>query len=448
MAENWPLIASLVGGTSAMRKNLALMPKWPKEDKESYEARVKVATLFPAFQRTIEVFTGKPFSKPITIGEDTPERIRSWTENIDLQGRNLHAFAAALCEQALSYGFAGILVDYPPTTDQDGKQLYPTQAAEAAAGVRPYFVHIHPQNILGWRSRQIQGAEVLTQLRLLECVTEDDGEFGDKKIEQVRVLSPGAWQVWRKSDAPTAEKEWVMYQEGTTTLKQIPFVPIYGKRQGFMQALPPLMEMAHMNIKHWQSQSDQDTILHVARVPIMSVTGIEDEKWTLTVGSSTAVKLPIGSEMKFVEHTGAAIEAGRKSLLDLEDQMRQAGAELLVIKPGNVTEVQSMADNEQGSCTLQRIVGDLEDSIDQALQFMADWVGEPQGGHVEIYDDFGAATLAEASAELLLKMKQSGDLSRPTLHAEYKRRGILAPEFDSATEESLIDAQAPALGAE
>lgn len=446
MAENWPLIAALIGGTTAMRKKKDLMPRWPSEQEKSYEARLSVATLFPAFQRTIEVLASKPFSKPITIGDDVPTRLKQWTENIDLQGRNLHTFAAAVGEEALAYGFSGILVDHPPTKDKEGKLLYPTQADEATAGVRPYFVHIHPQQLVGWRSRQVNGAEVLTQLRILECIVEDDGEFGEKEIEQVRVLLPGAWQTWRKSTAPTAKDEWTLFEEGTTSLTNIPFVAVYGKRKGFMRAVPPLLEMAHMNVKHWQSQSDQDTILHVARVPILSVTGIEDDKWTLTVGAAAAVKLPLNSELKFVEHTGAAIEAGRKSLLDLEDQMRQAGAELLVIKPGNITESQTLADNEQGACALQRIVGDLEDGIDQALQFMAMWVGEQQGGHVDIYKDFGAATLAEASAELLLKLKQAGDLSRQTLHGEYKRRGILAPEFDSAKEEDLINAQGPDLG--
>ncbi len=446
MAENWPIIAALLGGTSAMRKNSSLLPKWPNEEQKSYDARLAVATLFPAFQRTIEVLTGKPFSKPVTIGEDVPARIKAWTENIDLQGRNLHAFAASLCEEALGYGLSGILVDYPPTKDKNGNLLYPTQAAEVSAGVRPYFVHIRPGQILGWRSTRVNGAEVLTQLRLLECVVEEDGEFDEKEVEQVRVLAPGTWQIWRKSKTSTTKEEWLLHDQGATSLPVIPFVPVYGKRTGFMRAVPPLLEMAHMNVKHWQSQSDQDTILHVARVPILAVIGVDDDNWSLTVGASSAVKIPLNGDIKFVEHNGNSIEAGRKSLLDLEDQMRQAGAELLVIKPGNITESQTLADNEQGACALQRIVSDLEDGIDQALQFMAMWVGEAQGGHIEIYDDFGAATLAEASAELLLKMKQSGDLSRQTLQSELKRRGILSPEFDSQDEEDLIAGQSPALG--
>src|SRR6185312_14245553 len=114
------------------------------------------------------------------------------------------------------------------------------------------------------------------------------------------------------------------------------------------------------------------------------------------------------ADLKYVEHSGSSIEAGRQSLLDLEDQMRQIGAELLVIKPGNTTEVQTRQDNEPAMCDLQRITLALEDALDLALHYMALFAGEAQGGNVSIYSDFGVATLAEASAQLLASMQADG----------------------------------------
>ena len=102
--------------------------------------------------------------------------------------------------------------------------------------------------------------------------------------------------------------------------------------------------------------------------------------------------------------------------------MRQTGAELLVLKPGDVTATQVQSENEANRCALQRIVEDFEDSLDQCLQFMAMWVNEPEGGHVTLFKDFGAANLAEASAELLLKSNQAGKLSDETYFGELKRR--------------------------
>ncbi|WP_353192119.1 DUF4055 domain-containing protein [Pandoraea pnomenusa] len=434
-AEDLALIAALMGGTRAMRAaEKAYLPQWPNEADDAYKARVKTATLFPAFARTVEVLAAKPFSRPITLGDDIPPRLREWTEDIDLQGRSLHSYAASLADAVLAEGMAGILVDYP-TKDKGVK----TVADERQAGLRPYFVHIRKGDILGWRSKRIRGVETLTQLRLLEQATIDDGPFGEKAIEQVRVLYIGKWEVWRETEKVDADgkKIWVIHQSGTTTLKRIPFVPVYGKRTGFMTAVPPLMELAHANVEHWQSKSDQQTILHVARVPILFAKNLGDAQ--IVVGASTAIKADgPDADMKFVEHTGKAIEAGRLSLLDLEDRMRQAGAELLVIKPGNVTEVQTLADNEQGMCALQRIAHDEEDAIDVALQLMAEWVGEQQGGHVTIYKEFGAATLAQASLELLRDMTIDGTLSDETLFREAQRRGVISPELDWNGEKDRI----------
>jgi hypothetical protein len=442
--EDCDLIAALLGGTKAMRAaGTTHMPKWPNEDAESYKTRLAVATLFPAYQRTIEVLGAKPFSKPVTLGDDVPAKIRPWLDDVDLGGRNLHAFLAEVGQEALGYGFSGILVDHPPTLDKDGLPIYKTKADEIAAGVRPYMVQIHPRNILGWLPKTASMGQGLTQLRLLECAQVEDGPFDTKEIEQVRVLKRGSWQIWRKSD--DVKKEWIIYDEGRTSLKTIAFAPVYGNRLGFMMARPALLELAHANVRHWQSDSDQQTILHVARVPILFAKMLGDS--TITVGAGSAVKSdsPDG-DLKFVEHSGAAIEAGRMSILDLEDRMRQAGAELLVIKPGGTSVAQTLADNEQGACALQKVAQNIEDSADQALQLMADWVGEAQGGHVTIWKDFGAQSLAEASAELLFKAAQAGKISDESLHAELQRRGILSPDVTWEDEKDRIEQQGPAPG--
>lgn len=440
MAESYPLVTALLGGTAAMRKaGKTYLPQWPNEDGGSYKNRTDTATLFPAFSRTCEVLTGKPFSKPITFGKDVSEQIKEWAENIDLQGHNLHAFAAACCFHAISYGGCGILVDFPTT-----KGKLKTRADEKAAGVRPYFIHIHAQQILGWRAERINGVLTLTQLRFVEMATEPDGAFGEKTVEQVRVLYPGKWEVWRESEKVDAngQKEWVLHDKGATSLKKIPYVPVYGKRTGFMQTVSPLTELAYMNVEHWQSKSDQQTILHVARVPILFGKGLEDTP--ITVGASSAViATSENADLKFVEHSGQAIEAGRKELLDLEDRMRQTGAELLVIQPGNRTVAQTVSDNESGMCALQRIVQDLENSLDEALQLASEWVGQPEGGHVTIFSDFGVATLAEASLELLRDMNMDGTLSDESLYREAQRRGVISPDVDWETEKERIKASPP-----
>lgn len=436
MAVNWPIVDALLGGTSAMRKAAkAWLPKWPAEADDAYAVRLSVATLFPALRRTLSVMSGKPFSRALTYGEDMPEEVREWCDDVDLLGRNLHTFASEMLYEALAYGLCGILVEFPVNSGAR------TLGEEKAAGLRPYMVQIKHGDILGWRVERRGGAMKLTQLRLWEVETVDDGDFGAKTVNRVRVLTPGAWQLYELNDKGEA----ALIDEGITTLKAVPFVPVYGMRKGYMLGESPMLDLAYLNVKHWQSQSDQDNILRVARVPILAFNG-DDDDGDLKVGASYAVKLPKDASMFYVEHSGAAIGAGAESLLKLEEQMIQTGAELLVAKPGQRTATEASNDAEANKSDLMRITEGFEDAINMALQFMGNWVGMPHGGSVSLFKDYGSLTLSDASAQLILSMQQGGLITRGTALREQQRRGLLNAELDPELELAAVEAEGPKLG--
>lgn len=444
MREDWAIVDALLGGTKAMRvAGEQFLPKWPKEESEAYKARLQLSTLLPAYGETVQNMTGRVFAEPIVLGEEVPEQIRSYADNIDRQGNNLQVWAQSLFSMGLSHGLCHVLVDYPRA---EGVR---TRADEKAAGVRPYAVVIRPEQVLGWKSTGQAGEQMLSQFRYLEAVEEDDpnNDFAVKVVPQIRVLEPGKWQVYRKQGDGKSVGRWALHDEGTTSLQQIPLATFYTKRTGFMTAVPPLMDLAHLNIKHWQSQSDQDNILHVARVPMLAVIGIDDESYELKVGTSSATKLPPGGDMKFVEHTGKAIEAGRQSLQDLVDDMRIAGAKLLH-KEKQATKTAAQAEEEaaQEMSPLETMAGSLEDCIDQVLQFFADFIGEASGGFVQANGNFSVDYAPETTLPLLLNMANAGKLSGETLFKEYQRRGVLSDDLDWQDEMERIDEQGPALG--
>lgn len=451
MAINWKLVSALLGGTDKMRKaGETLLPKWVDETQDNYDKRLAKATLFPAFKRTVETLAARPFSKPVTINDDVPSDIKELLNDVDMEGRNVDQFAADMMVVGLGYGIGGILVDFK----KNPKPGVSTIAEEKAAGLRPYWVRVLPEQVLGWRAKTINGATKLTQLRIKECIEEDYGEFGTRDVEQVRVLEPGNYRVYRQPITANGStgSGWELVESGTTTLTEIPFVPVYGERTGFMQAKPPLLELAHLNVKHWQSQSDQDTLMHVARVPILTVIGIEDDPtkpFTLVVGAAGAVRLPLGAEMKYVEHTGAAIDAGKVSLDDLKEDMRQSGAELLVLKPSPTTATEVASDNAVGMCALQKMALQLQDALNEAMELTGKWLGKGDngGGTLKLFTDFGAATLAEASATLLNTLAAQRKLSVRTLYNELKRRGILGPDVDYEDEMNQIETEGPMLDA-
>jgi len=440
---------TLMGGTAAMRlAGKMYLPKAEAETEKAYEARKARTTLFNAFSKTVSDMTGKVFDKPIVLGDDVPPDLVKDAENIDLEGRHLTVFARDVFFDALQPGISYILVDMPPApVREDGRPE--TLAEEKARGARPYMVNIPVERLLGWKSNKINGAEVLTQVRILESVTEEDGDFHEKVVEQVRVLTPGAWQTWRKSTDPTKKDEWVPYENGTNSLKKITLVPVYTQRTRFMGARPPLEKLAELNVTHWQSSSDQRNILHIARVPILFGAGF-GETDTLNIGSSEMVRSSDpNAKLGYVEHSGKAISSGRDDLKDLEFQMQAMGLHLLIPEPGGQSATGEMRDDSKENAPLAMMARSLGDALEEALGYMAEYrgLGEP-GGSVVVNTDFGIAAGAMTDIPNIIAAKNASLISHETALVEMKRRAFLSDDLDIEAEIGRVEAEAPELDAD
>jgi hypothetical protein len=433
------MIATLLAGTGAMRKAGQLhLPKHPAESPEAYAYRLSVSTLYNGMKRTIGTLAGKPFAEPLTLGDTVPPAIAEWCEDIDLQGRDLQAFSHAAFQQALADGLTHILVEYPKTTPGA------TLADKKATGARPYFVHLKHDQILGWRSERVAGVETLTQLRFMETVEEPDGLYAVASVPQVRVLertdvmagSTGKLS-WRWVTFRTNDKgEWLQHDTGPLTLGAIALATIYTGRTAFMQATPPLLDLAWLNIEHWQSSSDQSNILHVARVPLLFAAGFAEGKLTIGAGSAISNDEPT-AKLSYVEHSGAAIAAGRDSIKDIEERMSLMGAQLLARRaPGNKTATEDAIDSAESDSDLAQMVRNCEDSLELALQFAADWETLGPAGTLKLTGDIGG--LGDLDLQALMQARQLGILSAETVHAELQRRGIVDESVTWAIESERL----------
>lgn len=434
MAEAWPRIDALSGGTGAMRKaGKAFLPQFAAEPAEAYKIRLDAAVLFPAFAHTSEVLAAKPLSKAIGI-KDVPPDIEALFEDIGGPGVTLHALAGTLMLECLRPGLVGVLVDMPPRP-ADVRTL----ADEQAAGLRPRFAVYKAGSILGWRCDEMGG---LAQLRLMEEVCEPDGDWGEKAVRQVRVLTPGAWATYRKV-MKDGKEVWALHTDGETTIKRIPFAFFYGIREGFGIGRPPLEHLAHQNVLHWQSSSDQQTLLRTARVPILFAKGLKEDEPIVIGAASLTRTTNHEASMEFVEHSGAAIEAGRQSLKDLEDQMRQTGAELLVQRPMTATATQTVSETEASRSILQRIAEGFEESLEECITLAGEWTGQKIAPNVTVYKDFGAAHISDNAVNTLLTAEEKGVVSTETAFKGLQRRDLVPQEITWEEEWARIAAQPP-----
>ena len=74
-----------------------------------------MATLLPVYEESIKQNIGRIFAEPTVLSEETPEKIREYAENIDMEGSRLDVWAQQFFSLAFQYGVAHALVDYPRT---------------------------------------------------------------------------------------------------------------------------------------------------------------------------------------------------------------------------------------------------------------------------------------------------------------------------------------------
>ena len=422
MTEAWDINDALMGGTLHMRTlGESYLPRWVNEEKDSYKKRLQTATLLPAYEETIRQNVGRVFASPIKLADNVPDKIIEFTKDIDLEGTCLDVWAQEFFSIALQYGIAHAFIDYP-RIDVSVK----TRADENEIGARPYVVMLNPRQIIGWKSENRGGKIVLTELRIKENVVENKDDFEQTRVEQIRYVRIGAESTWRQ-DSTT--KEWYLHEEWETSRTHISLVTLYTKKTGFMQGSPPLLNLALLNIKHWQSQSEQDNILHVARVPILTAFGLEDGA-ELTIGSSCATRFSDRSMqgLEYVEHTGSSVNAGKESLIDLVEQMRLAGAKLLRDQNTSTKSIdQTQEEKMQANSPLFTMASSLEDALDNILDELAVWIGEKSGGNVDVITEVELArkSIDATGALAVQSLRLSGDIRNTDAVIAYQRLGLI-----------------------
>lgn len=457
MEDDWRLVRALMGGTRAMREaGEEYLPMEPGESKEAWEHRLARTTLFNAYRRTVRRLAGRPYAKAMKLNENVPAKIKEWAKDIDRNGTDIDSFCKSWLEDAIAAGISHVYVDFPPLpTDTAGNPVRISAADERAQDRRPYWTHVKGENLIGVRYRREGGRYILTQIRIEEWVSEDDGEFGEVVHHQVRVIEETKFRLFRATEDENGKvTAWVEGKSGVNTLGKIPLVTLYATRLGFQIAEPPLMDLAWMNVDHWRSSSDQSHILHVYRVPILYGAGLaraaEDDEDTDNPQGAPVVEIgpnrmffgPAGSTLEFVTGSAETIEAGRQHLIDAEDRMTVMGLRMETKQQaaGPQTATGEVLDTAESESELHGIVTAQKGAIELAFDYMAQWakIGD-DGGEVEINKDFGISARDAQEIDVLLRSRIAGELTRESYLSELQRRGVLSDAIVVSEESEKLD---------
>jgi len=451
MSVNWSLVDTLWGGTDAMRASgRRFLPQMPDEPEAAYRARLHQSVLTNVYKDTIEKLVSKPLKQPVTLKDDVPDDIQCFRDNIDGQATDLDVFTRQVGEAALNHGVTHILVDYPQASPDT------TALEERVDHIRPYAIHYDATQVIGWKSEVRNGRRFLTQVRILEKTYEDVSEFEQSLVHRVRVLEPGFYRTYQLKEIGNGQEDWVLTDSHEVVangqvLDFIPFISIYTNKRNFMIASPAMMDVAHLNITHWQSDSDQRNILHVARVPILFGSGLGDEDSVvkLSIGATTFIKGQISSDLKYVETSGKGIDAGQKDLETLIERMSSLGLNMLVRKQpsGRATATARTLDQSEADSPLSMFARELENGLETMLDFFGVFMGKgpDAGGSVELFKDFSITQRDAEDIKELGQMRARLDISQVTYWEELKRRNLLSDDFDAEQEIDLLDLESPGM---
>lgn len=441
MRPRWDLANALLGGTEALRAGgETWLPRYPSEEVIVYDLRLKKATLLNYFERTAGELTSKVFSKDIEI-EGAPAWFDDVIEDADRQGNNVTVFARDVFHRGLTHGVSCVYVDH--TKVAQGSTL----EQERAAGAGPYWVHVPIENVIAAYAEMVNGRETFTHVRIRESETIREG-FGERTIHRVRVLEPGRYELWEQ-DSETGV--WSIVDEGITSLGVVPVAFWYaGVRSAVQVAKPPLLDLAYLNLAHYQSASDQRHCLTVSRFPMLAGSGVPDEaQGKVVVGPNTVLSSsdPNG-RWYYVEPTGAAIEAGRKDLEDLQNEMALVSIELQVKRTGQQTATSQAIQEGKAVSMIEALATSFSDFLELCAYYTGLYKSQQIKVSMRLNSDLGIDLANKADVDALLKARQAGEISRPALLREFKRRGILGSDFDAEEDADELDAEAPNLTAQ
>ena len=407
---HWMLIEDLLGGTYQMRKrHRRYLPQEPRELDESYDNRLARSVCPPFYLRLERMLAGMLTRKPVRLN-DTADPIREHLFNVDLQGNDLNVWTYETTRKMVRYGHVGVLVD-APTSGQSG---------------RPYWVTYTPRDILGYRTEIINGEVKLSQLRLQEKVSVPDGLYGEKIIDQIRLLTRGGFEIHQKGK----NNLFVKVDEGTTSLTEIPFSVAYANRLNLLESRPPMSDIAELNLKAYQIQSDLDNQLHISAVPMLAFYGFPQSSEEVTAGPGEAIAFPADGRAEYIEPAGRSYDAQFKRLDVLSNQINELGlAAVLGQKLSAETAEAKRIDRSQGDSTMMVVAQQMQDMIDNCLQFHGQYINA-EAGSCFVNRDFLSQRLEPQEIQALLQLYTSGSITQETLLKQLHEGEVLGDEFD------------------
>jgi hypothetical protein len=417
-----------------------------------YEAYIARAVFYPVTQHTHAGMVGQVFTKEPVL--EVPALLDTLLEDVDGSGVKLVQQAQKALGLALGYGRAGLLTDYPATD-------VPASRAEMEAGdIRPTIVLYQPWQIINWRTIKRGAKRVLSLVVLTEKhATSDDG-FEEEEVDQYRVLSleeSGIYRVgvWRVADAKAGEfvevEAFNPKDSRGNNLREIPFQFVGAINNDPDVDLPPLYDLAGLNVAHYRNSADYEESCFQVGQPTPWAAGLT-QAWVdknfatgIRLGSRAFLPLPAGGQCGLLqaEPNGMPFEAMQAK----ERQMVALGARLVEQRTVQRTLGEARLEYATELSVLGSCARNVADAYVKALTWAGQFAGVDGAAKFELDPDSELRRMTPEELRERVAAWQAKAISDTELRDALKRGGVATQEDEEwkAEVESKIDFGVPAV---
>lgn len=441
MEDEWNLVRDSMGGERAIK---AAGDRYVRklQDQTDTEHKVYIArgSYYGAFSRTVRGLAGAILRRPPEV--NVPNAMEEMLKAISSKGNSFDDICRSCVNKVMSYGRHGLLADMDFT------------------GERIYISEYRTRDIINWDTAMIDGEEVITLLVLREIrgIRDLKDEFVVIPTEFIRVLdlNEGAYRtrLYQAVEEAGTQKEYmqVPFDNGEleiypkvrgVNLDYIPFVSIGPFDLSITPEKPPLIDLAYLNIAHWNLSVDYHHGLHLCALPTPYAIGFPKTS-NLAIGPGKAWQTDdTKATCGFMEFSGKGLGAVRDAMDSKVQEMAAIGARVIAEEKRGVEAAETARIRQSGeTAILSYISSSVSAGLTKILGYVSEWSGIPDGDiFVKLNTDFIDSRMDSTMLRELFKVLQGGGISQDTFLYNLKHGEVLPQDRDIQEEKDLIETE-------
>lgn len=420
------------GGNKTLREaGTKYLPMFKEEERDGYRARIKSLTISNYLREAISGYVGRIFAKPTTLGDDFDDNMREWWEDLDRWGSKADVFFRNVVASGIRDGISWVLVDMPHSTATNLRE-------EKEQKIRPYCCKYDALDVL-FVEADDTGRIVDFRVRERRYQTVN---LAQKEMTFIRRYTPGKCEIYNETTGSI--QEFPLSFPVERGVPAVPYIAAENVGAGYYVE-SPMLDLADLSIRLWNSQAEQDNCLHIARCPILFARGwrptADDNNILVTSMRAYCADAPEAS-LQWVEHSGTALGTGKDDIEMLKREIHAVGLKpLLSVNGGARTATEVETDEARATSPLRNMGDNAQDMIENVLRYMAIWTGKEDGPSVSLNSNFELAAYDANAITTLISMKNEGLITKQTVLKEAQRRGLISDDVDIFKELEAADAE-------